>query len=82
MDKLKNNKTLVKVGAIGLFVLTLFVLPFLFKPSEDKLKAASKKSEEVQTGSCDISIRVSGQKEPIPLEEYVEIGRASCRERV
>jgi len=71
MDKLKNNKTLVKVGAIGLFALTLFVLPFLFKPSEDKLKAASKKSEEVQTGSCDISIRVSGQKEPIPLEEYV-----------
>lgn len=70
MNKLKNNKPLIKIVAIGIFVLTLFLLPFFFRTSsEEPLKAA--KENKSEAGACDIVIRVNGQKEPIPLEEYI-----------
>lgn len=70
MKPLNNPNNFIHILAIGLFILALFFLPFLFKSSNKTLKAVSGPLETLEE-DCDIYIRVSGQKEPIPLEEYV-----------
>lgn len=70
MEPIKNPNNLIQILAIGLFILTLFFLPFLFKSSNKTLKEASGPLETLQE-DCEIYIRVSGYDEPIPLEEYV-----------
>lgn len=70
MKPLKNHKNLIPIFSIALFILALFFLPFLFKNSNKTLKEASGPLV-VAEEECNIYIRITGQKDPIPLEEYV-----------
>jgi len=69
MKRIDHHKNLAIMISITLFVAALFFFPFLFKNSEKTLKEAS--GPLVTTEDCNIFIRISGQKDPIPLEEYV-----------
>lgn len=69
MKQIKNHKNLAAILSITLFILILFFFPFFFKNSEKTLKEAS--GSLVTMEDCNIFIRVSGQEDPIPLEEYV-----------
>lgn len=69
MKQIKNHKNLAAILSITLFILILFFFPFFFKNSEKTLKEAS--GPLVTMEDCNIFIRVSGQEDPIPLEEYV-----------
>ncbi|WP_016839304.1 stage II sporulation protein D [Ureibacillus thermosphaericus] len=70
MKPLKIHKNLIPIFSIALFILALFFLPFLFKNSNKTLKEASGPLV-VAEEECNIYIRITGQKDPIPLEEYV-----------
>lgn len=71
MKTIENPKQLIQILIIGIFILALFFFPFLFKSSNKTVKEPSGPVEQATEEECEIFIRVKGQKDPIPLEEYV-----------
>lgn len=72
MKKFKKKKQLIVVASIFGFISLLFFFPFLFKQMDHKTEATSEKEEgESFANACELTIQVSGNDEPIDLEEYV-----------
>lgn len=65
----KNNKHSIQLIATIGIVVGIFFLPFLFRFTDDSLKITKK--DKATAGSCEISIKVTGSKKPIDLEEYL-----------
>lgn len=68
MKRIKKDINLIAIVSITLLISGMFFLPFLFKDSAKTLKEAS---GPIITEDCNIFIRVNGQEDPIPLEEYI-----------
>lgn len=66
---MKNNKQSIQLIATFFIVVGIFFLPFLFRLTDDSLKIAKK--DKPTAKACEISIKVSGSKKPIDLEEYL-----------
>lgn len=69
MKQIKNNKNFIPVIFLSILAVVLFFFPFLFKNTNKTLKEVS--GPVVTAEDCNIYIRISGRKDPIPLEEYV-----------
>ncbi|QBK25265.1 stage II sporulation protein D [Ureibacillus thermophilus] len=69
MKQIKNHKNIAAIFSITLFISILFFFPFFFKNSEKTLKEVS--GPLVTMEDCNIFIRITGQEDSIPLEEYV-----------
>lgn len=68
---MKKNKHLFQLITIVGIVFGIFLLPFLFRISEDGFKLPKKEELLKELGTCKISIKVSGQTKAIDLEEYI-----------